>query len=47
MLKTLADHWRRNPWIAFLQLVLAVVAVRLVMKFGGGFLDGMIEGFRN
>lgn len=47
MMKTLIDHWRRNPWIAFLHLVLAVIALRLAMEFGGGFVDGMIEGLRN
>ena len=45
MLKTLPHHWRRNPWIAFLHLALAMVAVRLVMEFGGGFVDGLIVGF--
>lgn len=46
MFKTLLDHWRRNPWIAFPQLVLTIVVLRLVMEFGGGFVDGLIASFR-
>ena len=47
MYKTLNDRWRRDPWRTFFQLLLLMVAARLLLEFGSGFVDGMIEGFRD
>ena len=41
----LLDRWRQAPLITSLQVILAFVLIRLLMEFGGGFVDGMIAGF--